>query len=197
MEEDNRQQERQGSGDSSVRTGGTGRTSKGGKGQAGMSGAWHAKGHREEKGGKWGGQGRQWPQPQQSFEQPPPGSPPRGQCGGGVGGGEGGVPPAGSTVQVADARGAPAPSPPAPGARTGHHLPVGDGVREDGVGAPGGAGEVGRGAQRAAQWRGAERGRSGRTEQRSGGGAPRLAGGRAREWEPARWTHRQRNAGQG
>ena len=79
----------------------------------------------------------------------------------------------------------------------GHHRPVGDGDREDRFGAPGKAGWVGRRAQRAAQWQDAERGRAGRTEQRSGGGAARPAGGRAREWEPAKWTQRQRGAGQG
>ena len=89
-----------------------------------------------------------------------PDSPPTGQCGGAGGGGEGGAPPAGGVVRGAGERGAPAPSPPAPGAKTGHHLPIGDGVREDRVGAPGGAGGVGRGAQQAAQWRDAERGRA-------------------------------------
>ena len=63
------------SGDSRVRTGGQGRTGKGGKGQAGASGAEHATGHQEEKGGKRGAHGRQWPQPQRLFKQPPPGSP--------------------------------------------------------------------------------------------------------------------------
>ena len=66
-----------GSGDSSVSTGGRGRTGKGGRGQAGMSGAVHAKGHLAGKGGKGSGRGRQWPQPQRSFRQPPPRSPPR------------------------------------------------------------------------------------------------------------------------
>ena len=61
-----------GSGDSSVSTGGRGRTGKGGKGQAGTSGAVHAKGHLAGKGGKGSGRGRQWPQPQRSFRQPPP-----------------------------------------------------------------------------------------------------------------------------
>ena len=65
-----------GSGDSSVSTGGRGRTGKGGKGQAGMSGAVHAKGHLAGKGGKGSGRGRQRPQPQRSFRQPPPRSPP-------------------------------------------------------------------------------------------------------------------------
>ena len=65
------------SGDSGVRTGGQGRTGKGGKGQAGASGARHATGHQEGKGRKGGGQGQQWPQPQCSFKQPPPGSPPQ------------------------------------------------------------------------------------------------------------------------
>ena len=66
-----------GSGDSGVSTGGRGRTGKGGKGQAGTSGAVHAKGHLAGKGGKGCGRGRQWPQPQRSFRQPPPRSPPR------------------------------------------------------------------------------------------------------------------------
>ena len=66
-----------GSGDSSVRAGGRGRTSKGGKGQAGTSGAGQAKGHQAGKGGKGSGRGRQWPQPQRSFRQSPPGSPPQ------------------------------------------------------------------------------------------------------------------------
>ena len=64
-----------GSGVSSVRTGGRGRTGKGGKGQTGTSGARHARGRQEGKGGKGVGKGRQWPQPQHSFKQPPPGSP--------------------------------------------------------------------------------------------------------------------------
>ena len=59
-----------GSGDSSVRTGGRERTGKGEKEQAGTLGARHVKGHQEGKGGKGGGQGRQWPQPQCSFRQP-------------------------------------------------------------------------------------------------------------------------------
>ena len=65
------------SGDSSVSTGGRGRTGKGGKGQAGTSGAVHAKGHLAGKGGKGSGRGRQWPQPQRLFRQPPPRSPPQ------------------------------------------------------------------------------------------------------------------------
>ena len=65
-----------GSGDSSVSTGGRGRTGKGGKGQAGTTGAVHAKGHLAGKGGKGSGRGQQWPQPQRSFRQPPPRSPP-------------------------------------------------------------------------------------------------------------------------
>ena len=65
------------SGDSSVRTRGRGRTGKGGKEQAGTSGAMHAMGHQEGKGGKGGRKGRQWPQPERSFKQPPPGSPPQ------------------------------------------------------------------------------------------------------------------------
>ena len=66
-----------GSGDSSVSTGGRGWTGKGGEGRAGTSGAVHAKGHLAGKGGKGSGRGRQWPQPQRSFRQPPPRSPPR------------------------------------------------------------------------------------------------------------------------
>ena len=66
-----------GSGDSSVSAGGRGRTGKGGKGQAATSGAVHAKGHLAEKGGKGSGRGRQWPQPQRSFRQSPPRSPPQ------------------------------------------------------------------------------------------------------------------------
>ena len=65
-----------GSGDSSVSTGGRGRTDKGVKGQAGTTGAVRAKGHLAGKGGKGSGRGRQWPQPQRSFRQPPPRSPP-------------------------------------------------------------------------------------------------------------------------
>ena len=65
-----------GSGDSSVSTGGKGRTDKKGKGQAGTTGAVHAKGHLAGEGGKGSGWGRQWPQPQRSFRQPPPRSPP-------------------------------------------------------------------------------------------------------------------------
>ena len=37
----------------------------------------HAKGHLAGKGGKGSGRGRQWPQPQRSFRQSPPRSPPR------------------------------------------------------------------------------------------------------------------------
>ena len=37
----------------------------------------HATGHQEGKGGKGDGKGRQWPQPERSFKQPPPGSPPQ------------------------------------------------------------------------------------------------------------------------
>ena len=65
-----------GSGDSNVSTGGRGRTSKGGKGQAGTSGAVHAKRHLAGKGGEGSGRGLQWPQPQRSFRQPPPRTPP-------------------------------------------------------------------------------------------------------------------------
>ena len=66
-----------GSRDSSISAGGRGRTGKGGKGQAGTSGAMHAKGHHAGMGGKGSGRGRQWPQPQRSFRQSPPGSPPQ------------------------------------------------------------------------------------------------------------------------
>ena len=66
-----------GSGDSSVSAGERGWTGKGGKGQAGTSGAVPAKGHLAGKGGKGSGRGRQWPQPQRSFRQSPPSSPPR------------------------------------------------------------------------------------------------------------------------
>ena len=65
-----------GSGYGSVSTGGRGRTGKKSKGQAGTTGAVHAKGHLAGKGGKGSGWGRQWPQPQHSFRQPPPRSPP-------------------------------------------------------------------------------------------------------------------------
>ena len=65
-----------GSGDGSVSTGGRGRTGKKRIGQAGTTGAVHAKGHLAGKGGKGSGWGRQWPQPQHSFRQPPPRSPP-------------------------------------------------------------------------------------------------------------------------
>ena len=57
-------------------TGGRGRTGKKRKGQAGTTGAVHEKGHLAGKGGKGSGWGRQWPQPQHSFRQPPPRSPP-------------------------------------------------------------------------------------------------------------------------
>ena len=66
-----------GSGDSSVSTGGRGRTSNGGKGQTGTSGAAHAKGHLAGKGRKGSERGRQRPQPQHSFRQLPPRSPPQ------------------------------------------------------------------------------------------------------------------------
>ena len=66
-----------GSGDSSVSVGGRGRTGKGGKGQAGTLGAVQAKGHLAGKGGKKGGRGEQWLQPQRSFRQSPPGLPPQ------------------------------------------------------------------------------------------------------------------------
>ena len=51
-------------------------TGKKGKGQAGTTGAVHVKGHLAGKGGKGIGWGRQWPQPQRLFRQPPPRSPP-------------------------------------------------------------------------------------------------------------------------
>ena len=66
-----------GSGESSVHTRGRRQTGKKGKGQAGTSGAKHAKRCQEGKGGKGVGKGQQWPQPQHSFKQPPPGSPPQ------------------------------------------------------------------------------------------------------------------------
>ena len=47
------------------------------EGQAVTLGARRARGHQEGKGGKGGGQGRQWPQFKHSFRQPPPGSPPQ------------------------------------------------------------------------------------------------------------------------
>ena len=177
------------SGDSSVRTRGKGRTGKGGKGQAGTSAARHATGHQEGKGGKGGGQGRQWLQPKRPFKQLPPGSPPQVSAAVRAEGKR--------AVRGAGARGAQVPSPPAPRAGTRHHLPVGDWVREGKVRAPGTTGGIGRGAQRTAQWRDAKRGRAGRTAQRSGGGAPWPAGGRARERGPATWTGGQRGAGQG
>ena len=64
-------------GDSAVRTGGQGQTGKGGKGQVGASGANKAAGHQEGKGGKRGGQGDEWLQPQPLFTQLPPGTPPQ------------------------------------------------------------------------------------------------------------------------
>ena len=64
-------------GNSGVRTGGQGQTGKGGKGQVGASGTRHVTGHQERKGGKGGGQGRQWPQSQRSFKQQPLGLPPQ------------------------------------------------------------------------------------------------------------------------
>ena len=160
-----------GGGDSNGRPGGRGRTGKGGKGQAGTSGARHAKGHQEGKGGKGVGKGRQWPQPQHSFRQSPPGSPPQ-------------VSAARRAGEEREARRQQAARyealvhvehqrrrhpPPEPGPDTIYRLEMESG--RTGSGRQGGAGEVGRGAQRAAQWRGAERGRAGRTEQRSGGGA--------------------------
>ena len=66
-----------GSGDSSVSAGGRWRTGKGGKAQTGTSGAVQAKRHLAGKGGRGSGRGRQWPQPQCSFRQSPPGSPPQ------------------------------------------------------------------------------------------------------------------------
>ena len=64
------------SGYGSVSTGGRGRTGKKRKGQAGTTGAVRAKGQLAGKGGKGSGWGRQWPQPQHMFRQPPPRSPP-------------------------------------------------------------------------------------------------------------------------
>ena len=186
-----------GSGDSSVHTGGRGRTGKGGKGQAGTSGARHAKAHQEGKVEKGVGKGRQWPQPQHSFRQPPQGSPPQ----------------VSAAVRAEEEREAQRQQvaghkalahvecqrrrhqPPEPASDTIYRLEMESG--RTGSGRQGTSGDVGRGAQRAAQWRAAGRGRAGRTEQRSGGGAPRPAGGRAREWEPAKWTYGQRAAGQG
>ena len=185
------------SGDSSVRTGGRGRTGKGGKGQAGTSGARHVAGHQERKRGKRGRTGATVAAASTLLQVAAAGVAPTGQCGGAGGGGDGGAPPAGGAVGGTGAHGAPAPSPPAPRAGTGHHLPAGDGVRKGTVRAPGRIGGVGRGAQRTRQWWAAERGRAGRTEQRSGGGAPRPTGGRARELEPATWTGRHCGAGQG
>ena len=162
-----------------------------------MSGARHARGHEEGKGGKGGGQGRQWPQPQRSLRQPPPGSPPQ-------------VSAAVRAEEEREARRQQAAwyealahierqrrchQPPKPGPDTIYRLEMESG--RTGSGHQGGVAGVGRRAQRAAQWRDAERERAGRTEQRSGGGAPRPAGGRAREREPATWTHRQRGAEQG
>ena len=89
---------------------------------------------------------------------------PTGQCGRKGGGGEGGAPPAGGAVRGAGARAAPALSPPAPGAGTGHHLPVRDGAGEDGD--EGGAG----GAEQrsgAGQWCGTGRRRQGQAGERS------------------------------
>ena len=68
-------------GDSGVRTGGQEQKGKGGKGEVGAPGAKKAAGHQERKGGKGGGQGHQWPQPQHSFRQLPPGSPPQVRAG--------------------------------------------------------------------------------------------------------------------
>ena len=128
-----------GSGDSSVRAGGRVRTSKGGKGQAGTSGAGQAKGHQAGKGGTGSGRGRQWPQPQRSFRQSPPGSPPQ-------------ISAAVRAEEEREERRQQAARHEAlahmerqrrrhnpPGAGTGHHLPVGDEAGEDRVGAPGGA----------------------------------------------------------
>ena len=170
------------SGDSSVRTRWQGRTGKGGKRHAGASGARHATPHQEGKGGKGGGQGRQCPQPQCSFKQLPPGSPTQ-------------VSVAVRAEEEREAR-----RQQAAGYEALAHmerqrcrnqppdLPAGDGVRKGRARVPGWTEGVGRGAQRTTQWRAAERGRAGRTEQRSGGGAHMPAGGGAREWEPATWT---------
>ena len=121
---------------------------------------------------------------------------PTGVRGGAGGEGEGGAPRAGGAVRGADAHGPPAPSLRGPEAWAGHHLPAGDGVREGKVGAPGWAGGDRRAGQQPVQRRIAERGRAGSAEQRSSGGAPRPAGGRAREWEPAKRTGRS-GTGQG
>ena len=64
-------------GGSGVRPGGQRRTRKEGKGHVGAPGAKKTAGHQEGKAGKGGGQGHQWPQPQQSLRQLPPGSPPQ------------------------------------------------------------------------------------------------------------------------
>ena len=63
-------------GDSGVHTGRGEQKGKGGKGQVGASGARQAAGHQEGNRGKGGRQKRQWLQPQQSFRQLPPTSPP-------------------------------------------------------------------------------------------------------------------------
>ena len=139
-----------------------------------MSGAAHAKGHQAGKGGKESGRGRQWPHPKRSFRQSPPGSPSlvsaavkaeeeREVCRQQAARYE-----ALAHVERQRCRR----QPPEQGPDT-------MGAWEDRIGAPGGAGGVGRGAQRAAQWWHAEGGRAGGTEQRSGGGAPRQAGERA------------------
>ena len=65
-----------GSGYGSESAGGRGRTGKKRNGQAGTTGAVHAKGHLAGKEGEGSGWGRHWPQPQHSFRQLPPRSPP-------------------------------------------------------------------------------------------------------------------------
>ena len=185
------------SGDSGLRTGGQGRTGKGGKRAGGGvrgQACDRAPGGERGKRGRTGATVATAPTLVQTAAARVA---PTGQCGAAGGGGEGGTPPADGVVRGAGAHGAPAPSPPSPGAGARHHLPAGDGVRERKVGAPGWTGGVGRGAQRATQWWAAERGRAGRTEQRSSDGAPRPAGGSAREWEPAEWTGMQRGVAQG
>ena len=106
---------------------------------------------------------------------------PSGQRGAAGGGGEGGTPPPDSAVRGAGAHAAPALSPPGPEAWARHHLMAGDGVREGKVEAPGWAEGDRRGSQPPTQWRTVERVRAGWAEQRSSGGAPQPAGGRATE----------------
>ena len=58
-------------------TEGVGRQGTGGKGQGGASGARRTAEYQGGAGGKGGGQGHQWPRPQQLFRQQPPGSLPQ------------------------------------------------------------------------------------------------------------------------